>query len=434
MRFELYVAARYLKAKRRQAVVGVVTTISIAGVAAGVAALIIALAITNGMRRDLQDRLLGASSQVDLMRVESDGIRDWQPLLERLRRVPHVTAAAPGIYGQVLVSRGPRAGFALIKGIVPAEERTVSSLLDTITSGSAKELDPEAANQIPVPDSTQAAYSDQDSLPSSINTPYPPLVLGKDLAETIGAQVGDSVLVTSPQGELTPLGLAPKYQRFRVTAIFHSGFYQYDAAMAFMRLSDAQSLFSEPDLLSVISFKVDDLDRAPAIGKTIEQAAGKGYMTTNWMEQNRELFRALKLEQVVTFIVIALIVIVAALNILIALTMMVMEKTRDIAVMMSFGVEPRQVRRIFLMQGFLISIIGTALGLVLGYFAAWAGGHYHFIHLSAEVYSIDTLPFAPRLLDGVIVAAVSIGISLLATLYPSHAASRILPAEALRYE
>jgi lipoprotein-releasing system permease protein len=436
MRFELYVAARYLKAKRRQAVVGVVTAISIAGVAAGVAALIIALAITNGMRRDLQDRLLGASSQVDLMRVESDGIRDWQPLLERLRHVPHVTAAAPGIYGQVLVSRGPRAGFALIKGIVPAQERTVSNLLDSITSGSAKDLEPEAANQSPVSDSSQAAASesDQDTLPSSINTPYPPLVLGKDLAETIGAQVGDSVLVTSPQGELTPLGLAPKYQRFRVAGIFHSGFYQYDAAMAFMRLSNAQQLFTEPDLLSVISFKVDDMDRAPAIGKAIEKAAGKGYMTTNWMEQNRELFRALKLEQVVTFIVIALIVIVAALNILIALTMMVMEKTRDIAVMMSFGVEPQQIRRIFLLQGFLISVIGTAIGLALGYFAAWAGGHYHFIHLSAEVYSIDTLPFAPRWIDGVIVAVVSIGISLLATLYPSHTASHVLPAEALRYE
>ena len=422
MRFELYVAARYLKAKRRQAVVGVVTAISVAGVAAGVAALIIALAITNGMRRDLQDRLLGASAQVDLMRVASDGIHDWQPLIARLRRVPHVTAAAPGIYGQVLVSRGPRAGFALIKGIVPAEERTVSSLLDTITSGSARDLEPEAANPQIEPGQ------------SEINAPYPPLVLGKDIAETIGAQVGDSVLVTSPQGELTPLGLAPKYQRFRVAAIFHSGFYQYDAAMAFMRLGDAQQLFSEPDLLSVISFKVDDLDRAPAIGREIEKAAGHGYMSTNWMEQNRELFRALKLEQVVTFIVIALIVIVAALNILIALTMMVMEKTRDIAVMMSFGVQPAQVRRIFLLQGLLISLIGTALGLALGYLAAWAGGHYHFIHLSAEVYSIDTLPFAPRPLDGVIVAAVSIGISLLATLYPSSAAARILPAEALRYE
>jgi len=417
MRFELYIAARYLKAKRRQAVVGVVTTISVAGVAAGVAALIIALAITNGMKRDLEDRLLGASAHVDLMRVESDGIRDWRPLIDRLRRVPHVTAAAPGLYGQVLVSRGPRAGFALIKGVIPAEERTVSSLLDTVTSGSAQSLNPET------PDPAPAA-----------NTPYPPLVMGKDIAEQIGAQVGDSVLVTSPQGELTPLGLAPKYQRFQVSAIYHSGFYQYDSAMAFMRLSDAQSLFSEPDLLSVVSFKVDDLDRAPEIGRAIEQAAGKGYMTTNWMELNRELFRALKLEQVVTFIVIALIVLVAALNILIALTMMVMEKTRDIAVMMSFGVEPGQVRRIFLLQGLLISLIGTALGMALGYLAAWAGGHYHFIHLSAEVYSIDTLPFAPRPLDGLIVAAVSIGISLLATLYPSHSAARVLPAEALRYE
>ncbi len=428
MRFELFVAARYLRAKRRQAVVGVVTTISVAGVAAGVAALIIALAITNGMRRDLQDRLLGASAHVDLMRTAADGIKDWRPLLERMRHVPHVTAAAPGLYGQVLVSRGPRAGFALIKGIIPAEERTVSNLLDSITSGSTKDLNPET----PAPASNNDIGT--NALPSPVNAPYPPLVLGKDLAEQIGAQVGDSVLVTSPQGELTPLGLAPKYQRFRVAGIYHSGFYQYDAAMAFMRLSDAQRLFSEPDLLSVISFKVDDLYRAREIGHAIEQAAGKGFMTTNWMEVNRELFRALKLEQVVTFIVIALIVIVAALNILIALTMMVMEKTRDIAVLMSFGVNPGQVRRIFLMQGFLISVVGTVLGLVLGYLAAWAGGHYHFIHLSAEVYSIDTLPFAPRPLDGVIVAAVSMGISLLATLYPSSAAARVLPAEALRYE
>jgi lipoprotein-releasing system permease protein len=430
MRFELFVAARYLKAKRRQAVVGIVTTISVAGVAAGVAALIIALAITNGMRRDLQDRLLGSSAHVELMRVAADGIKDWPPLLERLRHVPHVTAAAPGLYGQVLVSRGPRAGFALIKGVVPADERTVSNLLDSMVSGSAKDLEPETS--APAASAGLSANKDLPAAPD--DTPYPPLVLGKDLAEQIGAQAGDSVLVTSPQGELTPLGLAPKYQRFRVVGIFHSGFYQYDAAYAFMRLADAQRLFSEPDLLSVISFKVDDLYRAPEVGRDLEQSAGKGFMTTNWMEVNRELFRALREEQIVTFIIIALIVVVAALNILIALTMMVMEKTRDIAVLMSFGVEPRQVRRIFLMQGLLISLIGTALGLVLGYLAAWAGGHYHFVHLSAEVYSIDTLPFAPRPLDGVIVAAVSIGISLLATLYPSSAAARILPAEALRYE
>ena len=416
MRFELFLAARYLKAKRRQAVVGVVTTISIAGVAAGVAALVIALVITNGMKRDLQDRLLGNSAHVQLMRVAADGIKDWQPLFDRLRRLPHVTGASPGLYEPVVVARGARSGGAMLEGILPADEKSVSDLLSTATTGSEQALEPRA----------EAA--------SALNAALPPIVLGKDLAESVGASVGDSVMIVSPQGEMTPLGQIPMYRHFRLAGVFHSGFYQYDAQMGFVRLADAQQLFSEPDLLSVISFKVDNLDRAPAIAESIEQAAGKGFMTTNWMEQNRELFRALKEEQIVTFIVITLIVIVAALNILIALTMMVMEKTRDIAVMMSFGVEPGQVRRIFLLQGLLISIIGTIFGLALGYLAAWAGGHYHFIHLSAEVYSIDTLPFAPRPLDGVIVAAVSIGISLLATLYPSSAAARVLPAEALRYE
>jgi lipoprotein-releasing system permease protein len=413
MRFELYVAARYLRAKRRQAVVGVVTTISIAGVAAGVAALIIALAITNGMRRDLQDRLLSNSAHVQLMRVEGDGIRDWQPLFNRLRSLPHVTAASPGLYEQVLVTRGARDGGALVEGILPDQEKAVSDLLSTASPDAVRALEPQA-------------------LPAKGD--LPPIVLGQDLAETLGAGVGDRVTLVSPQGEMTPLGMWPKVVPFRLAGTFHSGFYQFDAQWGFMRLADAQQLFSEPDLLSVISFKVDNMDHAPEIGKQIEQAAGKGYMTNNWVEQNRELFRALKTEQAVTFIVITLIVIVAALNILIALTMMVMEKTRDIAVMMSFGVEPGQVRRIFLLQGFLISLIGTLLGLVLGYAASWAGGHYHFIHLSAEVYSIDTLPFAPRIIDGVIVSAVSIGISLLATLYPSSAAASVLPAEALRYE
>ena len=414
MRFELFLATRYLKAKRRQAVVGVVTAISIAGVAAGVAALIIALAITNGMKRDLQDRLLGSSAHIQIMRIKGDGIKDWRPLLEKLRKVPHVTAASPGLYEQVLVTRGARDGGALVEGILPAEESTVSDILNTATPGSVRTLQPHSG---PVR-----------------NQARPPIVLGSDLAETVGASIGDTVMVISPQGEMSPFGTIPKYQPFRLAGIFHSGFYQYDMQMGFLSLADAQTLFDEPDLLSVISFKVDNLDNAPEIGRAIEQAAGPGFQTTNWKEQNRELFRALEEERIVTFIVIALIVIVAALNILIALTMMVMEKTRDIAVMMSFGVEPGQIRRIFLLQGFLISLLGTALGLALGYLAAWAGGHYHFIHLSAEVYSIDTLPFAPRPLDGVIVSAVSIGISLLATLYPSSAAARVLPAEALRYE
>jgi len=421
VRFELFIAARYLRAKRRQAVVGVITAISVVGVAAGVASLIIALAITNGMRRDLQERLLGSTAHVQLMRVAADGIREWRPLLERLRGVPHVTAAAPGLYGQVLISRGARSGGALVEGVVPADERKVGDLLQSIKVGSAAELEP-------VGESGRAL----DSVPAAQASP--PIVIGKDLAETLGAQVGDAVLVTSPQGELTPLGLVPRYQRFRVVGIFASGFYQYDSSYGFMRLADAQRLFSEPDLISVIAFKVDDLYRAREVGAEIEKAAGKGFQTTNWMEQNRELFRALKLEQIVTFIVLALIVCVAALNILIALTMMVMEKTRDIAVLMSFGVTAAQVRRVFLLQGLLISVIGTALGLVLGYGVSWAGGHYRFIRLDSAVYSIDYLPFAARWWDGVVVAAVSLGVSLVATLYPSGSAAKVLPAEALRYE
>ena len=417
MRFEFFIAARYLRAKRRQAVVGVITLISVAGVAAGVASLILALAITNGMRRDLQERLLGSTAHVELMRVQSDGIRNWATLTDRLRGLPHVTAAAPGLYGQVLISRGARSGGALVKGIVPAQERTVSDLLANVTMGSAQPL----------------AEAD-DSAATGANRAEPPLVIGYDLADTLDAKVGSSVMVTSPQGELTPLGIVPKYQRFRVAGIFRSGFYQYDSSYAFLRLKDAQALFGEPDVVSVISFKVDDMNHADRIGKEIETSAGAGFLTTNWMEQNRELFRALRLEQIVTFIVIGLIVCVAALNILIALTMMVMEKTRDIAVLMSFGVQPAQIRRIFLMQGLLISVLGTGIGLALGYGLAWIGGHYRFIHLSAEVYSIDYLPFAPRLVDGLIVAVVSLSVSLLATLYPSASAARIAPAEALRYE
>lgn len=410
MRFELFLAARYLKAKRRQAVVGIITAISVAGVAAGVASLIVALAITNGMSRDIQSRLLGSTAHVDLMRIASDGIKNWRPLTEKLRRLPHVTADAPGLYGQVLISRGPRSGGALIKGIIPAQERTISDLLGTVTMGSVAPLE-----------------TDKD------DSGEPPLLIGRDLADTLNAQVGSTVLVISPQGEMSPIGIIPKYQPFRVAGIFHSGFYQYDSGWAYTRLKDMQTLFGEPDLISIISFKVDDMYHADRIGKEIEEAAGKGFMTTNWMEANRELFRALRLEQVVTFIVIALIVCVAALNILIALIMMVMEKTRDIAVLMSFGVHPSQIRRIFLLQGFLISCLGTTIGLVLGYLLCWIGSHYRF-PLSAEVYSIDYLPFAPRLRDGVLVTAVSLTVSLLATLYPSTSAARVLPAEALRYE
>ncbi len=465
MRFELFVATRYLRAKRRQAFIGVITGISILGVAAGVASLIVALAVNNGFRQDLQARLLGSTAHISLLRVESDGIRDWRPLLEKLSKQPHVVAAAPAIYEQVLISRGPRARGAVLKAMLPQYERNVSDLLQTVTLGSAAALEennaaPPDDRVVPGPfDPAQgklrSGSDGAEPRPRMNNSPaespddlagvqervaaMPPVILGKDMAAEIGATVGSVVLVTSPQGELTPFGMVPKYIRFRVAGIFNSGFFDYDSSWAFIRLSDAQELFGLGDVISVIQFKLDDIYLAGDVARSLEQAAdlisgSHGFMATSWMEQNKPLFRALRLERVVTFITIGLIVFVAALNILISLIMMVMEKTKDIAVLMSLGTKKAQIRRVFIAQGVLIGVIGTAIGLVLGYAISWAGGHYHFISLSPEVYSIDYVPFAPRLMDGVIVALVSVGISFVATIYPSWSAARILPAEALRYE
>jgi len=420
MQFELFIASRYLRAKRRQAVIGIITIISIIGVAAGVASLIVALAINNGFRQDLQDRLLSSTSHINLLRVQSDGIRDWQPLLQRLQKMPHVIAGAPAIYEQVLISRGARAQGGILKGIIPQDERKVSSILNTVTQGSAVTLDASPAK----------AEGNSEEAGSSL----PPIVLGKDMADQLGASVGTVITVTSPQGELTPFGVVPKYKRFKVAGIFASGFYDYDSSWAFIRLSDAQRLFDLSDVVSVLEFKVDDIYKAGELGRQLEKEAGKGFMSTNWMEQNHALFHALRLERLVTFITIGLIVFVAALNILISLIMMVMEKTRDIAVLVSMGAKRKQIRRIFIYQGVLIGVVGTVIGLIAGYVISWAAGTYHLVSLSAEVYSIDYVPFAMRAQDGILVAVVAIGISFIATLYPSWSAARVLPAEALRYE
>jgi lipoprotein-releasing system permease protein len=463
MRFELFIATRYLRAKRRQAFIGIITGISIVGVAAGVASLVVAMAITNGFRQDLQERLLGSTSHISLQRIADDGIQNWPALMDRLSKQPHVVAAAPAIFEQVLISRGPRARGAILKGMIPRYERKVGDLLTTVKQGSAGELEdtapaqPQSAPSEPGNAATQSdsksnsnskaadksvrstqadAAQSLDSLAAVAQrvSAMPPIVLGKDMADNLGATVGSVVMVVSPQGELTPLGMVPKYTRFHVVGIFSSGFFDYDSGWAFVRLSDAQKLFGLGDQISVIEFKVDDIYQAAPISRQLEDAAGKGFMATNWQEQNKALFHALRLERLVTFITIGLIVFVAALNILISLIMMVMEKTKDIAVLMSMGTRRAQVRNLFIAQGVLIGAIGTAIGLALGYAISYVGGHYHVLTLSPEVYSIDYVPFAPRAIDGVWVALFAVLISFVATLYPSWSAARILPAEALRYE
>jgi lipoprotein-releasing system permease protein len=407
-------------------------------VAAGVASLVVALAINNGFRQDLQQRLLGSTSHISLQRVADDGIRDWPALMDRLSKQPHVVAAAPAIFEQVLISRGPRARGAVLKGMIPKYERQVGDLLNSVKEGSAAALEEAASPAARADEASAPTQADQspDSLEgvSQRVAAMPPIVLGKEMADNLGAKVGSIVMVTSPQGELTPFGTVPKYTRFRVVGIFNSGFFDYDSGWAFTRLSDAQRLFGLGNLISVLEFRVDDIYKADAIARQLEDAAGQGFMATNWMEQNKALFHALRLERLVTFITIGLIVFVAALNILISLIMMVMEKTKDIAVLMSMGTRKAQVRNVFIAQGVLIGVIGTVIGLVLGYAISYAGGQYHIISLSPEVYSIDYVPFAPRVADGAWVALFTVLVSFVATLYPSWSAARILPAEALRYE
>ena len=271
MRFELFIATRYLRAKRRQAFIGIITGISIAGVAAGVASLVVAMAITNGFRQDLQERLLGSTSHISLQRVADDGIQHWPALMDHLSQQPHVVAAAPAIFEQVLIARGPRARGAVLKGMIPRYERKVGDLLNSVKEGSAQALEDAgvSAGDSPAQSSGTAPDDSPDSLAAVQQriSAMPPIVLGKDMADSLGATVGSVVLVVSPQGELTPFGTVPKYNRFHVVGIFNSGFFDYDSSWAFVRLSDAQKLFGLGDLISVLEFKVDDIYHAPEISR-----------------------------------------------------------------------------------------------------------------------------------------------------------------------
>ena len=410
MRFELFVALRYLKAKRRQAAISVATVISIVGVTAGVCALVIALAINNGFREDLENRLVGATANINLIRTKNDGIPNYDALTARLAKLPHVAAAAPVLYEEGLISSHSRAEGVILKGVDPEREIKVGDLLKRLSAGSR--------------DGLAQTFSNAD-----------PIVIGKELAQSLSLHLGDTAKFTSPQGYLTPLGdIVPKFRHFRVVGIFDSGFYDFDSGWAFTNLPAAQRLFDLPDEVSVIEFRIDNIYEAEEMAETIRKAAGAGFDTTTWEEQNRSLFSALKLERLVTILTIGLIVLVAALNIFITLAMMVMEKNREIAVLMTMGARQRQVWAVFTLHGLLIGAVGTLAGLVVGYGASWAGNHYKLIHLQADVYSLPFVPFHPRPWDGVWITFAALAISFLATLYPSINAAKLRPVEILKYE
>jgi lipoprotein-releasing system permease protein len=409
MRFEFFVALRYLKAKRRQAVISVITLISVIGVMAGVCALVIALAINNGFREELEKRLLGATANINLIRAKNDGIQNYEQLADRLSHLPHVVAAAPALYEEVLISSHQRAQGVVLKGVDAKREVKVGDLLLRLREGSLEGL--------------SKSFPNADAI-----------IIGKELAKSLGVFVGDTVLVTSPQGYLTPLEVVPKFRHFRVVGVFDSGFYDFDATWAFTNLRAAQRLFDLANVVSVIEFKIDDIYQAQPGAEAICRAAGSGFDTTTWMEQNRSLFSALRLERLVTILTIGLIVVVAALNIFITLAMMVMEKNRDIAVLMSMGARQRQVWAVFTLHGVLIGAVGTLLGLLLGYGACWMGDRYKLFPLQADIYALASVPFHARPWDGVWIALAALAISFLATLYPSLAAARLNPVEILRYE
>lgn len=408
-RFEIFIAVRYLRARRKQAVISLITAISIAGVATGVMALIVALAINTGFRGTLQRNLLGATAHVSILEKEpSNGIAGWRDLAARLGAMPHVASASPALYGQVFVSGPLLSSIAFLKGIDMDSASATEDLRRNLKQGSI----------------------------AAVRTtgPIPGLIIGARLAESTGLVPNQVVNVISPQGEMTPFGPRPSYFRFRVVGIFESGFYELDNAWAFTTLKSAQHVMALNDVVNSIELKLDDIYQAPAVAQAAVPLIGPKLVATPWTDQNRQLLGALRMEKVVTVVTIGLIQLVAALNILITLVMMVMEKQRDIAILMSMGARHSQIRKIFVAQGLLIGVVGTALGLVAGYTLSYFAGRYHWIRLDEQVYSLGFVPFEAHLLDGLWVAAAAIFVSFVATLYPARAATRVAPAESLRYE
>lgn len=407
--FEFFVARRYLMAKRKQAMISVITVISIAGVAAGVMALIVALAVNNGFRSTLQRNLVGATAHVTVLEKEPGyGIENWRELASKLAKRPHVESATPTLYGSVFLSGPVQSAGAVIKGIGLSAGYEPPPFLKNLKEGSLRALD-------------QA-----DQLPG--------LILGSRLAQSTGMTPGARVQLISPQGEMTPFGPRPAYHWFRVAGIFESGFYDLDSAWAFTTLASAQRVLSLNDVVNAVELRLDDIYLAGEVARSIENDVKPKLGATNWMEQNKQLLGALQMERSVTVVTIGLIQLVAALNILIALVMMVMEKHRDIAILVSMGARREQVQRIFMLQGVLIGVTGAAIGLAAGHVINYFAGRYRWIRLSEEVYSLSFVPFEPRWIDSVWVAAAAVAVSFIATLYPARNAARIVPAEALRYE
>lgn len=407
MPYELFIALRYLKAKRKQTVISIVTVISMAGVALGVMALIIVLAVMTGFQNDMRDKILETNAHVIVLSHESQGIEGYEAIMQNIGEVPGVRAVAPFIYSQVMLSSSRNAMGVVLRGIDPAMEVQVTRLSENMVDGEVADLADGAEEGI---------------------------IIGKELATSLGVYQGQEITVISPVGRLTPMGNVPRMKKLRVAGIFDSGMYEYDTGLAYVSLETARDFFSLGPVVTGFQVKVDDIFNAREISRRVQDALGFPFFTRDWMEMNKNLFSALKLEKLAMFIILVLIILVAAFNIISTLVMMVLEKHKDIGILKSMGASRRSIMVIFLLQGLTIGVVGTFAGLAGGIAACWIADTYHLIKLQADIYYISYLSFTMQPMDVFLVSAASILISIAATLYPAWQASQLDPAEALRYE
>ncbi|RNC68914.1 MAG: lipoprotein-releasing ABC transporter permease subunit [Desulfuromonadales bacterium] len=423
MSYELFIGLRYLKAKRKSTFISIITFISTAGVALGVMALIIVLAVMTGFEEDLKEKILGTNAHVVVLK-SSGGIENYPSLMDRLKRENGVVAATPFIYSQVMLSTGNNVSGVVLRGIDTKTDPLVTNLHRSLVEGKLGDLD-----RAPLPLAGQEA-------------PKPGIIIGKELSRNLNIYTGDTINVISPLGNITPLGMIPKMKQFRVVGTFNTGMFEYDSTLAYVGLAEAQEFLSLGDVVTGIQLRVADVYRTGEMVQRINKGLGFPYHARDWMQMNKNILFALKTEKMVMFIILTLIVLVAAFGIASTLFMVVLEKTKDIAILKSMGASGRSIMKIFVLEGLIIGIAGTTIGVASGLLVAFnlepiVGGIQKltgFELFSKDVYYLDHFPSKVVLSDVALISVTAVIISLVATLYPSWQASRLPPAEALRYE